>query len=435
MCGQPSPAGWKKGARRRCHCDPGRSGAESLRVNLSKKGEIQLERQTGGRRIFGLHPAIFVLGLVSLFTDLSSEMIIPVLPLFLTNVLHIQVGTVGIIEGIAESTASILKVFSGWLSDRTGRRKPLVVFGYGLSNLIKPLYAVSASWGQVLGIRFADRFGKGIRVAPRDALIADTTPKEERGKSFGFHRAMDTAGAAIGPFLAFWILARFEGDYRTIFWVSAIPGILAVVILLFFLKEKRTRASADERAALPKIGFDNLDRRFVRFSLVATLFMIGNSSDAFLILRAQDAGVAPALIPLVYFAFNLTYSLLAMPAGMLSDRIGRRPVIIAGYLIFAVIYFGFGLADSAAWIWGLFIAYGLYYAATEGVQKAYIADMVPESQRGTAMGTFNALTGLAALPASVITGYLWQAFGPLAAFAVSGSLAIAAALLMLVFRI
>src|SRR5579875_3449501 len=210
------------------------------------------------KKIVGLSPVIFVTGLVSLFTDLSSEMIVPVLPLFLTSVLHVQVGAVGVIEGVAESTASVLKLFSGWISDRIGKRKPLMLAGYGFSNLVKPLFALSTSWAQVLTIRFADRFGKGVRGAPRDALIADSASKEERGRAFGFHRALDTIGAALGPFTAFVILIIFHGNYRTVFWVSAIPGILAVILLIFFLKEVKAKPNNERQALLPKIGFRNL---------------------------------------------------------------------------------------------------------------------------------------------------------------------------------
>ncbi|WP_051330905.1 MFS transporter [Aneurinibacillus terranovensis] len=396
---------------------------------------MKTDTENGQKGILGIHPVVFVTGLVSLFTDLSSEMIVPILPLFLTSILHVQVSEVGIIEGIAESTASVLKLFSGWISDRLGRRKPLMIVGYGFSNLVKPLFALSTSWGQVLAVRFADRFGKGVRGAPRDALIADSVTKEERGKAFGFHRALDTLGAAVGPFTAFWILTWFHNNYRIVFWISAIPGILAIILLVFFLKEKQKQVQRKSNSRLPKIGFKGLGRRFIWFTLVSTLFALGNSSDAFLILQSQNAGMAPSLIPLAYFAFNLTYSLFAMPAGILSDRIGRRSVLVAGYLIFALIYFGFGIANNATWIWVLFIIYGLYYATTEGIQKAYIADLVPEGQRGTAMGTFNALTGIAALPASIAAGFLWQSYGPLATFGVSSLFAIAAAILMVVFRI
>jgi MFS family permease len=386
------------------------------------------------KRIWGIQPVILVIGLVCLFTDLSSNMIIPILPIYLTTVLHLQLTSIGIIEGIAESTASILKLFSGWITDRFGKHKLLMLIGYGLSNLTKPFFALSASWNQVLLLRFSDRFGKGIRTSPRDALLADATTKEDRGKSFGFRRALDALGAALGPLVAFGILAAYAGNYQLVFWLSVIPGVIALLLIIFFIKETEPRQSLKQRA-LPKIVFKQMNRRFVGFTWIATFFTLGNFSDAFLALRAQDTGMALALIPLAFFALNLSSSIFSMPIGMLSDRIGRRPVVIMGFLIFALIYFGFGIAHNTTLIWLLFIMYGLYYAFTDGIQKAYIADIVPEGQRGTAMGTFNALTGLAALPASIMAGYLWQAFGPLAAFSVSSGIAVLAALLLIIFRI
>jgi MFS family permease len=388
------------------------------------------------RQFFGLNIFIFVLGLVSLLTDLSSQMIVPILPLYLTSVLHVQVGTVGIIEGIAESTASILKFFSGWISDRFGKRKWLMVIGYGLSNLIKPFFALSSTWGQVLFIRFADRFGKGIRTSPRDAILADITSKEDRGKAFGFRRSMDTLGAALGPFVTYLILTRWSGSYQVVFWFSAIPGLIATLLLVFFSKEKRNPIKTENNVRLlPKISFKGLNSRFVWFTLITTLFTMGNFSDAFLILRAKDVGMAAEYIPLTYFAYNIITSIFSTPFGIISDRIGRRPVLLTGYVMFALIYLGFGLVHTVLGIWILFFIYGLYYATTEGIQKSYVADMVPEGQRGMAMGTFNALTGIAALPASVMAGFLWQSFGAFTAFGVSSLLAIISALLMFIFRI
>jgi MFS family permease len=386
------------------------------------------------KKFFRVHPIIYVTGVISLFTDLSSQMIVPLLPLFLTLVLHAQVASVGLIEGFATSVSNILKLFSGWLSDRIGKRKALMVVGYGLSNIIKPFFSISESWSQVFALRFIERIGKGVRGAPRDSLIADSTTKEERGRAFGFHRAMDTLGAALGPLIAFIILSLHPRDYRMVFWASAIPGILGIIIAVVFLKEKGQDLNTDKKQ-IPKITFKGLDPRLIRFTLIATLFAIGNSSDAFLVLRAQSIGMAVAIIPLAYFVFNLTYSLASAPIGALSDKIGRRTVVVGGYVIFALIYLGFGLAHSVAWIWILFIIYGLYYAATEGVQKAYIGDMVKQGQRGTAMGTFNALTGFAALPASILPGYLWQAFGPTVAFGYSTVIALIAAILMMILKV
>lgn len=385
-------------------------------------------------RFLKLNPLVYITGLVSLFTDLSSQMIVPLLPLFLVSVLHSQIGNVGLIEGFAASIASVLKLFSGWISDRIGNRKWLMVAGYGISNIVKPFFAVSSSWEQVFILRFVERIGKGVRGAPRDALIADAINTTERGKAFGFHRAMDTFGGAVGPFLAFIILLIHPGGYRTVFWFSVIPGIIAIFVILAFLKEPQKPKSEKSRKSLPKITFRGLDDRLVRFTLIATLFAIGNSSDAFLILRAQNVGIAIALIPLMYFVFNITYSLASVPIGSLSDRIGRRSVLIGGYVIFGLIYLGFGGAHKGIWIWLLFIVYGLYYAATEGVQKAYIGDLAREGQRGAAMGAFNALTGLAALPASIVPGYLWQAFGATVAFGYSTIIALTAAFFMMVLR-
>lgn len=297
-----------------------------------------------------LNPVIFVIGMVSLFTDMSSQMIVPILPIFLTTVLGVQVGIIGIIEGIAESTASILKFFSGWLTDRLGHSKLLMVLGYGLSNLIKPFFAMSSTWEAVLTIRFADRFGKGIRTSPRDAFLANTTTKEDRGKAFGFRRSMDTLGAALGPLLTFAILAYFPKSYSLVFWLSAVPGVLAVLLLLFFLQEKKRDQQKNDTKALPKITFKQMDRRFMWFTLIYTLFSIANFSDAFLILRAQDIGIAVALIPLTYFLYNIVASLFSTPMGILSDKFGRRPVIIFGFLIFAIIYFAFGVVDNTTTI-------------------------------------------------------------------------------------
>jgi MFS family permease len=390
--------------------------------------------KTKTRRIFTMNPIIVVLGLISLFTDLSSNMIVPILPLYLSSVLHVQAGSIGIIEGIAESTASILKLFSGWITDRLGKYKLLMLVGYGLSNLTKPLFAISGSWGQVLLVRFSDRIGKGIRTSPRDVLVANSTTKEERGKAFGFRRAMDALGAALGPLVAFGILALSMNNYRLVFWLSVIPGILAIILIIFFLNFKEPAGTGKQAKPL-KLSFENVNKRFIWFSLVATLFTVGNFSDAFLSLRALDTGMRPALIPLAFFTLNIVSSIFSIPVGILSDRIGRRPVLISGFIIFALIYFGFGMAKNVIWIWVLFIFYGLYYAFTEGIQKAYIADIVPEGQRGTAMGTYNAMTGIAALPASIIAGFLWQNFGSFVAFSTSSIIAIIAAFLMILFRI
>jgi len=384
---------------------------------------------TTGRRL-GISRTVVLLGVVSLLTDVSSEGIYPLIPLFLTDVLHARVPTVGLIEGVAESAASVLRIFSGWLSDVLGNRKWITAVGYGLSTISKPLFALATSWQQVFGVRFADRVGKGIRTAPRDALIADVTPPESRGISFGFHRAMDTAGAITGPLLVFWLLRSFHAEYRTIFLLSGIPAILGVLILIAAVREPAREAV--DRAAVPSLRLRNFRRPFKLFLLVATIFSLGNFSDAFLILRARDIGIGAAKILLIYVLFNTVEAALSTSAGAVSDRLGRRNVILAGYLVFAAVYAGFGLARRPADIWMLFAFYGLYQALTRGVQSAFAADLVSVGIRGTGLGAYHMLTGLALLPASLIAGYLWDAVNPSAPFYFGAGIALIAALLLAV---
>lgn len=371
--------------------------------------------------------------MVSLFTDISSEMLVPVLPLFLANVLGVPARAIGLIEGLAEAVASLMKAASGWLSDRTGKRKPLMVFGYSLSNVLKPLLGFTTGWGQVLAIRLADRFGKGVRGAPRDALIADSTAPEERGRAFGFHRAMDTIGAAIGPLVAFLILKMQPGGYRLVFWWAIVPGVLAVLVTFFLRESGSGKAKSGPVLRNWSLSLFALPAPLRRFIIIGSIFALGNSADAFLILRAQNLGLAAALAPLAYFTFNVSYALLSYPAGALSDRIGRKPVMLGGFLVFALIYAGFGLATQAWMAWPLFLLYGLYYAGTEGIQKAFIADHATPEQRGTAIGVYNALTGLAALPASLIAGMLWDSVGPAAPFFVGAVTALLSVFLLSVW--
>ncbi|MBI3973972.1 MAG: MFS transporter [Chloroflexi bacterium] len=375
---------------------------------------------------------VIAAGVVSFFTDVSSEMIVPVLPLFLTLVLGAPVAAIGLIEGIAESTASVLRVFAGWLSDRSGKRKPLMLLGYGVSNLSKPLLALTVAWPQVLAIRFADRFGKGIRGAPRDALIADSVDPAIRGRAFGFHRSMDTAGAAVGPLLAAGTLALTANDPRAVFWLASVPGLLAVLAAWWLVRD---RPAPPKEAPPPRLGFHHLGRPFVLFTAISALFALGNSSDAFLILRAQNVGMAAAIIPLAYFAFNAVYAALAIPAGVLSDKIGRRPLLAAGYAVFAAVYAGFAVAPNALAAGALFVVYGAYYALTDGVARAFVADMVPPALRATAMGTYATTTGVALLPASIVAGALWQEVAPWSPFVYGAALAATAALLLLVVRL
>lgn len=359
------------------------------------------------------------MGLVSLLTDASSEMVYPVLPLFLTNVLGAPVAAVGLIESLAEAAASFMKLGSGWLSDRMGRRKPLIALGYGLSNLAKPVLALTTGWPAVLALRVMDRLGKGVRTAPRDALIAESSTPEQRGRSFGVHRALDTLGAAIGPFVAWVVLHNNAGAYRTIFVLSAIPGLLAILLVLAAVRDTGHRRSAERP---PAVSFKGFSGPLLGFTAVSFVFGLANSSDAMLILRAQDLGAAPALIPLMYVVFNLVGALLAGPLGARSDRVGRRRLLVFGFGGYALVYLGFAVANSAVAPWALFALYGIPYAATEGMTRAYVVDLAGVGRRATALGAYTFVLGLAALPASTVAGLLWDNVSHAAPFMVSATL-------------
>ncbi len=381
------------------------------------------------KKILGFNQNIFFMGLTSFFTDLASEMIQPLLPVFLSSVLGVNKSFIGLIEGVAESTASVLKIFSGYLSDRLGKRKIIVGLGYGLSNLIKPLLAFTTAGWQVLTLRFLDRTGKGLRTSPRDALLADSVPREELGRSFGFHRAMDTAGAVVGPALAFVLMAVLKESFRVIFFLALFPGLLALLGLIFFVKEK-----APIQNLQWKLTLKGLNPRFIFFLFIIMLFTLGNSSDAFLILRTQNLGVPIVLIPLVYLMFNMIYTLSAVPGGILSDRIGRKAVIIAGFLIYSLVYFGFALAAQPYLAVLFYAIYGLYYGLADGVYRALVADLVSPDKRGTAYGAYNAAIGITAFPASFIMGILWDTLGASVAFSFGAVLALIAAMLMVFFK-
>ena len=372
------------------------------------------------------------LSVVSLLSDVSSEMIYPLLPIFLTTVLGASAAMIGTIEGFAESTAALLKLASGWWSDRV-RRKPLVVFGYGLAAIMRPLVGLATSATQVLAIRVSDRVGKGIRTSPRDALLADAADPAERGRAFGFHRSADNLGAMLGPLIA-WLLLQHAGvAVRSVFLWSAIPGGLAIVVLLVFVKEKRisgTRVDAPILPTVSSVGSDSqpLGSSFWKYLFVLLVFTLGGSTDAFLLLRASQLGVAAAMIPLLWAAHSFVKSLTNTPGGMLSDKLGRKPLIVAGWIVYAIVYLLFGRATSPWQIWALFLAYGLYFGLTEGAEKALVTDLVPASKRGTAFGWYNFTVGLAALPASVIFGIVWDRFSPVAAFTMGATLAGIAAL-------
>ncbi len=383
-----------------------------------------MDRMTQRQRLLGLDRNVLLLGVVSLLTDVSSEMIYPLIPVFLTTVLGAGMGFVGLVEGVAESTASLLKLFSGWISDRLGMRKRLVLGGYSLSTLSRPLMAAATAGWHVLAVRFADRVGKGIRTSPRDALIADFSRPEERGRSFGFHRGMDHVGAIIGPLIAFGMLQYLAWDYRTIFWWAFLPGLLSVAVILWGVSERTPTPSTGPPIILSLAPFD---RRFRLFLLLVGLFTLGNSSDAFLILRAKQGGIPVVHLPLLWIALHITKMASSLPAGITSDRIGRRALIISGWLVYALVYLGFAYAISVWQIWGLFLAYGLFFGLTEGVEKAMVADLVPEPLRGTAYGLYNGAIGLATLPASLIMGFLWETVGIPAAFGFGALMAVLAA--------
>jgi MFS family permease len=377
---------------------------------------------------------VWAVGLTSFFMDVSSEMVVNILPLFLANVLGVQTSIIGLIEGVAEATASILKLFSGWLSDKLGGRKWLAVAGYGLSALSKPFFYIASSWELIAGVRWADRVGKGIRTAPRDALVADSVEPEVRGLAFGLHRAMDTAGAMVGIVIAavvVWLAQKMTLDltkstFQTIVLISLLPAFLAVLSLAVGAKDVPVKGV---RAA-PKFSLRSMGKPFSIFLVIVSLFTLGNSSDAFLVLRAQNLGITVTGILIMLAMFNLIYSLISTPAGSLSDRVGRRRLIIGGWLVYAAIYLGFGFAQSAWQVWALYVAYGLYYGLAYGTANAMVADLVPAELRGTAYGTYNAVIGLLAFPASLIAGLLWQGVGVSAPFLFGGALALIAALLM-----
>ena len=412
--------------------------------------DTQPAKPAARTRIFGLSPNVVWMGVVSFLNDLSSDMIFPFIPIFLTSVLGASLTFVGLVEGIADATASVLKIASGRLSDAWQRRKRLVVFGYSLSALSKPFLAAAGVPWHVLGIRFMDRVGKGVRDAPRDALISFSTPRPLLGRAFGFHRSMDTLGAALGPLAAFAVLPLINQNYRALFLLSFVASFFAVVILILFVRERRPVDAEISKASSVTVGrpividvkpqgggvtsLRKLGAPFFLFLGVATLASLGKASEAFLILKARDVGVALALIPILYFAFNITAALLATPFGALADRVGKRNTFVAGLLVFAAVYGAFAFGATQKTVWALFIVYGVYAALTEGVGRAIVGGFVAPEVRATAYGLYHASTGLALLPASVIFGYLSQRFGSGAAFSYGAGLALVAAFGFMILR-
>ncbi len=384
---------------------------------------------------------VWAASLTSFLTDISSEMVINLIPLFLANVLGEKTVIVGLIEGIAETTASLLKIFSGWLSDRLGQRKWLAVTGYGLSTIAKPFLYFAASWPLVLLVRFADRVGKGVRTAPRDALVADSVGEDQRGLAFGLHRAADTGGAFLGLLIAALVIWATQAGqvtlaretFQAVVLLSVIPAALGVLALALAARDVPI---TDTQAQVPRLSLTGFDRRFKIFLVIVVLFTLGNSADAFLILRAQNLGVSALGIMGLLLTFTLIYTLVSGPAGALSDRIGRRRLIVGGWLLYGLVYLGFALANAGWQVWLAYGLYGVYYGLAEGTARALVADVVTPVQRGTAYGVYNAAVGLTAFPASFIAGVLWQGLGPWtglgasAPFLFGATLALLAALLM-----
>ncbi len=396
-----------------------------------------LTKESIPRKIWGLHPNVFFLGLVSLFTDVSSEMIFTLIPLFVKNVLRGTALQVGLIGGISESFDAVFRIFSGRISDRFRKRKALAVLGYGFSTVVKPFMLLANTWGGVLAIRFGDRAGKGVRSSPRDALIADSVSLEVRGKSFGIHRAMDTAGAFLGLAIAAVIIYALQGGaldltnytYRWLVIVGVVPAFLAVIVLIAFVREKGLPSDAVAKAGVVQpVVKPAFSGQFKLFLFIMGVFTLGNSSDFFIVLRAQDLGVNVLEITLMLVLFNLTYALVSTPAGILSDKIGRRRVIVVGWTVYALVYLGFAVSGTVWHMWVLFAAYGIYYGIVEGAAKAFVADLVPAERRGTAYGYFQTAVGLMLLPASVLAGWLWDTVNPAAPFYFGAGLAFLAML-------
>jgi MFS family permease len=372
---------------------------------------------------------VYALTAVSFLTDVSSEMIYPLLPAFLTVTLGASASFVGAIEGAAESTAAILKLASGWWSDRVRRRKPLVLAGYTIASIMRPLVAIAQSAGQVLAIRVADRVGKGIRNSPRDALIADSVDPSIRGRAFGFNRTGDHAGGVVGPVIAFALIQWVRLPLRSVFWWALLPGALAVATVLLGVREvPKTTASPAVTGIKPRLSSEPLGARFWAVLGVILLFTLGNSTDAFLLLRARQLGVPIALAPILWAFLHIVKSVSSTPGGTLSDRVGRKPLLVAGWLLYALVYFAFGRASAAWHAWALFGVYGIFFGLTEGTERALVTDIVPADRRGTAFGWYNLTIGLGALPASIVFGVLWDRFSSRVAFDFGAALALAAAL-------
>lgn len=372
--------------------------------------------------------AVYVLGAVSFFNDVASEMLYPVMPIFLTQVLGAPVAVVGLIEGVADGSAAIFKTIFGRWSDRIGKRKPFVFSGYSASAVSKVVIAFSNLWGVVFIGRVVDKFGKGLRTGARDALLLDASNDKNRGLVFGVHRSMDSAGAVVGPLIALGLLAAFHNDIRKILYIAVIPSLIGVVLITFVRETKR--AEIVSATPLPKLNFKTLPRELKIFLVASGLFALGNSSDSFLILRSKNLGLSLSLVVLAYVVYNIVYTIASVPAGNLADKIGPKRVFIAGIVIYVLVYAGFAINKSTAGIWGLFAVYGLYIALTDGVSKALVGQYINKKEAGGIYGLLQTITSIGILLASIIGGILWTTVGPWATFAFG---AISAALALLVF--
>lgn len=383
---------------------------------------------TGGATILGFNRNIFSVGLVSFLTDTSTKMVYSIMPLFLMSI-GASKTTLSVIEGIAESTAALVKTASGFWSDKLGRNKPFMAVGYAFTAIVTPIYATVTSPVHVLMLRFVERFGKGVRTAPRDSLVAGSAVEGDTGRSFGLHKAMDNTGAIVGPLLAFGILTLVPGGYRTVFLFAAIPAALGVVTVLGLVKE----AARPKESLYAKFSFRDFPKRYYLLLGIIFLFTLGNSTDALLIVKANEVGVKVAYIPLVYLVFNVVSVLFSIPFGKRSDRVGRERVLIFGYAVYALVYFGFGYTRDLRAVIALFAMYGLYSAATDGIQKAFVSDLLAKNKRGTGLGIYNAMMGLTLLPASVIAGVLYDRVDSGVPFYFGAATATAAAVLMVIF--
>jgi MFS family permease len=382
------------------------------------------------KKIFGFTPNVLFTGIISFLTDTSVKMVYSIMPMFLLSI-GASKTSLSLIEGIAESTASLIKAFSGFWSDKIGKNKPFMLLGYGLSAIILPLYTFAATPFHILYLRFVERFGKGIRTAPRDSLIAGSVENGETGKSFGLQKAMDNSGAILGPLIAFLILYFIPGDYHAIFMFAGIPAILAIFVIIFGIKE----AGKSQAELFTRFRFKDLPPRFYVFLGIIFIFTLGNSTDALLLVKANEIGIKVAMIPMVYLITNAVSVIAAIPFGTLSDRIGKEKVLIAGYLIYAVVYYGFGVTTHTGTIIALFALYGLYSASTDGVQKAFVSDIIDKNKQGTGLGIYNALLGITLLPASLIAGLLYDRVNSRVPFYFGAVTAVLSAVLMLIFVI